>query len=96
MAAYMIFEVNVTDGSWRKEYAPKTAELVQKHGGRYLAAGPAEKVEGSRALPSVVVVLEFPSVEAAKAWHADADYQPMIKLRNTGSTAEALLVKGVE
>jgi uncharacterized protein (DUF1330 family) len=95
MAAYMIFEVNVTDGAWRAEYLPKTAALVQKHGGRYLAAAPAEKIEGNRALPSVVVILEFPSTEAAKAWHADADYQPMIKLRNTGSKSEALLVGGV-
>ncbi|MEQ9638681.1 MAG: DUF1330 domain-containing protein [Alphaproteobacteria bacterium] len=95
MAAYMVFEVNVTDPSWREEYAPKTAELVAKHGGKYLSAAPAEKMEGERALPSVVVILEFPSVDAAKAWHADADYQPMIKLRNTGSSAEALLVPGV-
>jgi len=38
---------------------------------------------------------EMPS-DAAKAWHSDVDYQPMIKLRNTGSSAEALLVKGIE
>ena len=95
MAAYMVFEVNVTDGAWRAEYGPKTAELVKKHGGRYLAAAPAEKIEGSRALPSVVVILEFPSTAAAKAWHSDVDYQPMIKLRNTGSKAEALLVNGM-
>lgn len=95
MAAYMVFEVNVTDPSWRAEYGPKTAELIKKHGGRYLAAAPAEKMEGERALPSVVVILEFPSTEAAKAWHTDAEYQPMIKLRNSGSTSEALLVPGM-
>ncbi len=95
MAAYMVFEVNVTDPSWREEYGPTTAKLVAKHGGKYLAASPAEKMEGDRALPSVVVILEFPSADAAKAWHADVDYQPMIKLRNSGSSAEALLVPGM-
>ena len=42
-----------------------------------------------------VDILEFPSVEAAKAWHGDPDYQPLIELRWTGSTAEALLVSGM-
>lgn len=94
MAAYMVFEVNVTDRSWQEQYMKPTADLVAKHGGRYLALGPAEKMEGDRELPSAVVILEFPSVDAAKAWHSDVDYVPLRKLRWTGSTAEALLVPG--
>lgn len=94
MAAYIVFEVNVTDRSWQEQYMKPTAKLVEKHGGRYLALGPAEKMEGDREPPSALVILEFPSVAAAKAWHADPDYQPLRELRWTGSTAEALVVSG--
>ncbi len=94
MAAYVIGEVNVTDDSWFAGYGEKTQLLVEKHGGRCVVrAAPAEKLEGERALPSVVVILEFPSVDQAKAWYTDQEYAPLIKLRQTGSTAEITLVE---
>ena len=96
MATYIVFEVTMTSSNWQKEYAKPTAELVQKHGGRYLAASPElKRVEGDRALPTVVVILEFPDTAAAEAWYGDADYQPLIALRQTGSTSEAVLVPGL-
>jgi len=94
MTAYVILEVSVTDHSWQSSYLEPTAKLVAKHGGRYLALGSPEKIEGDRELPSAVVLLEFPSIEASKAWHADPEYQPLIKLRQSGSTAEGLLLAG--
>lgn len=94
MTAYAVFEVTITDSSFQEKYMDPTAKLVAKHGGRYIALGPPEKIEGDRIPPSALVMLEFPSVEAAKAWHADPEYQPLIKLRQSGSASEALLVDG--
>jgi uncharacterized protein (DUF1330 family) len=72
MAAYAIGRLQMRDPSWVAEYGPKTAELVKKHGGRYLVRGGAmERLEGQGALPIVMVVLEFPSMAQAKAWHDD-------------------------
>ena len=96
MAAYCVFEVDISDPSWRAKYGEPTAALVKKHGGRYLAASPAaKKLEGSRAVSTAVVIIEFPDAEAAKAWHSDPEYQPLIELRNSGSTAEAMMVPGL-
>lgn len=97
MAAYVIVRVlEVRDTAWRAEYAPKTAALVQKHGGKFLVRGGAkESLEGSGKLPVNIVVLEFPNMEKAKAWHNDPDYAPLIKLRQSGSTSELVLVEGV-
>ncbi len=94
MAAYVVFEVMVTDRSWQKDYLEPTAKLVAKHGGHYLALGAPEKVEGDRDPPSALVILQFPSAEAARAWHADPEYRPLIALRQSGSTSQALLVAG--
>ena len=41
MAAYAIGRLRMRDRSWLTAYGRKTAELVAKHGGRYLARGTA-------------------------------------------------------
>ena len=79
-----------------QEYGPKTEALVVKHGGKYLVRGGAmERLEGTGQLPSVIVVLEFPSMAQAKAWYNDPAYAPLIKLRQTGSDLDFVLVEGV-
>lgn len=97
MAAYVIVRVlEMRDTGWREEYAPKTSALVQKHGGKFIVRGGAkERLEGTGKLPVNIVVIEFPSVEHAKAWYNDPDYAPLVKLRQSGSDAELVLVEGV-
>ncbi len=96
MPAYAIGRLTMRDPSWVAEYGPKTAELVKKHGGRYVVrANSMETLEGNAPRPDVMVVLEFPSMAAARAWYNDPDYAPMIKLRQKGSTLDFLLVEGV-
>lgn len=96
MTAYAIGHLEVRDPAWMEEYRPKVAALIEKHGGRYLVAGGAmETLEGTAALPSGLVVLEFPSMAEAKAWYADADYAPMITLRQSGSDLDLVLVDGI-
>lgn len=94
MTAYIVFEVTATDHSWQEKYLEPTAKIVAKHGGRYIALGSPEKIEGDRTPPGALVILEFPSTEAAKSWHADPEYQPLIEMRRNGSMSEAFLVAG--
>jgi uncharacterized protein (DUF1330 family) len=96
MPAYAIGRLEMRDPSWRTEYGPKTAALVQKHGGKYLVrGGKMERLEGDGKLPSTIVVLEFPSMEQAKAWYNDPEYAPLITLRQGGSTLDFILVEGL-
>lgn len=93
MPSYIIYETTITDDSWRVEYGEKVGPLLAKHGGKVIVRDrtPA-RIEGSRSLPSVVVVIEFPTRAAAEAWHNDPAYKPLHELRNTGSSAEVVLV----
>jgi uncharacterized protein (DUF1330 family) len=96
MMAYAIGRLEMREPSWLQEYGPKTAALVEKHGGRYLVRGGAmERLEGTGQLPSVLVVLEFPSMAHARAWYHDPEYAPLITLRQTGSDLDFILVEGV-
>lgn len=52
------------------------------------------RLEGDGDLPDAIVVLEFPSMEQAQAWYNDPEYAPMIKLRQSGSDLDFVLVDG--
>jgi uncharacterized protein (DUF1330 family) len=96
MPAFAIGRLKMSDPSWVAEYGPKTAALVQKHGGRYVIRNQkSERLEGSGPLPDVIVVLEFETMEKARAWYTDPEYAPMIKLRQKGSELDFVLVEGV-
>jgi uncharacterized protein (DUF1330 family) len=96
MAAYAIGRLEMRNPSWVQEYGPKTAALVAKHGGKYLVRGGAmERLEGEGKLPSVIVVLEFPTMAQARAWYNDPEYAPLIKLRQSGSDLDFILVEGL-
>ncbi len=94
MAAYVIGMLEVREPSWRAEYGPKTDALVEKHGGRCVAIGGAQTLEGEGKVPNTFVILEFPSVEKAKAWYNDPEYAPMIKLRQTGAEGHLVVLEG--
>lgn len=95
MKYYAVVEVAVTDDSWVADYLPIVTALVHKHGGQYLARTMTmEKVEGSRELPTVFVVIEWPSKEAAMAFYEDPEYQPHLQARLAGSHSEFALIAG--
>ncbi len=96
MAAYIIYETTITDTAWREEYGIRVKPLLEKHRGKVLVRDNApERVEGDRKLPTVVIIIEFPDRASANAWRNDPEYQPLLRLRQTGSSAEAVLVDGL-
>ena len=96
MPAYLVGRVEIQDPSWLEEYGPKVQTLVQKHGGRYLVrGGEMDVVEGTTPPSSVMVVIEFPSMEQARAWYHDPEYAPLITLRQSGSDGDLILVDGL-
>jgi len=74
MAGYILVDCKVIDAARYETYKKLAQEAVVRHGGRYLVRG-GENVllEGTRQ-PNRVVVLEFPSLEAAKGFYASAEY----------------------
>ena len=80
--AYLIAHLQVEDfDRYFAEYIPGVVELFGTHGAQVLAAtGEPDTVEGELS-GNWHVVVEFPSMDAAKAWYADADYLPLRELR---------------
>jgi len=94
MPAYLVTELKNEDPSWLASYVPPVQELIKKHGGRYVVrAFEYEQLEGDRR-PDIIVVLEFPSMDAARAFYNDPDYQPHRKARLAGAQGSLYLVAG--
>jgi uncharacterized protein (DUF1330 family) len=92
MAAYMLAFVRIKDvEAFQREYIQKAHALVEKHGGKSVAATEKyETIEGS--LPEGrVVILEFPSMEKAKAFYDDPEYQPLKKIRKTFCDSDSII-----
>jgi uncharacterized protein (DUF1330 family) len=96
MPAFVIGWLDAEDWAWLRDYAPPTARLIAKHGGAYRVRGGArQRLEGERALPDAFVMLEFPTLEAARAWYEDPEYGPLIRLRREHARTELVLVEGL-
>jgi len=94
MAVYIVAQLDVQNTNWQKEYGPKAGALVQKHGGKVLAGAGStlERLEGKGQLPSVMFLLEFPSLEQAKAWDNAPAYAHMMQLRQIGADADIVIL----
>jgi uncharacterized protein (DUF1330 family) len=93
VSAYVIAEIEVTNPDGYAEYAPLANASVLRHGGRFVVrGGPSEVIEGDWA--GRMVVLEFESLDAARAWYDSDDYQACLPLRLQNSKGRMIAVEG--
>jgi uncharacterized protein (DUF1330 family) len=95
MPAYVLVEIAVTDPQAYERYKALAEVSVAAHGGRYLVrGGRREQLEGSRT-PARLVLLEFPSMERARAWWSSPEYEAAKPFRlDSTSGTEMLLLEG--
>ena len=95
MAAYLVADIDITDPAQFEQYKKLAPAAIAKYGGRYLIRGGAyEAVEGDWK-PQRLTVVEFDSMEQAKAFYHSPEYQHAIKARAGAATMNMLLVQGV-
>lgn len=97
MPAYMIFirKGPVKDAAAMEKYQQLTMatmgdfKLIPR-----IVYGALESVEG--AAPDGVVMLEFPSTDAAKAWYFSDAYQSAVKHRLAAADYDSFIVEGFD
>jgi uncharacterized protein (DUF1330 family) len=95
MSAYVILDIEVSDPTGYEDYKKLGPPTVSLYGGRYIArGGKSETLEGDWQ-PSRVVMLEFPSLEQAKAWLDSPEYAPARALRHKYATSKTIVVEGL-
>ncbi len=95
MPAYLIANiVGNSDPAAIARYRAEVAPLIEKAGGRYLVRGGAiENVEGEMGFDRLVIV-EYPTMEALRAFYHGPEYAPLLALRAGASLSHVVLVEG--
>jgi uncharacterized protein (DUF1330 family) len=91
---YVIVEIQVTNPEAYEGYKAAVAPLVAAAGGRYLVRG--GKAEGREGAPPAgrIVVLEYPSFDAAKAFLDSPEYGAIVQLRANNTVSRLMIVEG--
>ena len=93
--AYFVIDVKITDPEGMKPYQAKVEETYKPFGGeRIVAGGLPETLEGDAPLGRIVI-LRFPSLAQAHAWHDSPAYQAILGHRLAASESNAYFVEGV-
>jgi uncharacterized protein (DUF1330 family) len=95
MPAYVVSEVAVVDGEKAARYRELAAASIELYGGRYLSRGRRpEAVEGEWRDDALLIVLEFPDMDAARRWYGSPEYAEALALRATALDRRLLFVEG--
>ncbi len=86
--------LDVSDADLYVEYTKQATAIEERHGGRAIIVGAASEVVEGRWPAQRIVVLEFPSLEHARAWYADPEYEAIIPLRHQSARSQVLLIEG--
>jgi uncharacterized protein (DUF1330 family) len=94
MPAYLIANITVTDPKRYPEYREKVPAVIAQYGGKFLVRGGAvHPVEGDLGIDRLVVI-EFPTTEAARAFYHSPEYAPLHKLRLETTRSDVAIVEG--
>ena len=95
MRGYVVVNITVRDSARYEEYKRLATPTVSSYGGRYVARGGAVDVREGRWSPTRLVILEFPSVERARAWWDSPEYAPAKAIRQSCANTQLVITEGI-
>jgi uncharacterized protein (DUF1330 family) len=95
VAAYVIANVRIEDPVRYEDYKRMVPATLTPFGGRFIARGGTVDVLEGNWRPERLVILEFPSLERARAWWHSPEYAEARALRQATSTGTLLILEGV-
>ncbi|MFZ3323255.1 MAG: DUF1330 domain-containing protein [Usitatibacter sp.] len=95
MRGYILAEVEITNAEGYKSYSTIVPATIEKFGGKFLSRGGTNTPLEGDWPQRRRVILEFPTVEAARDWYNSPDYEKPKALRIANSNSRLLLLEGV-
>lgn len=96
MPAYVIGQLDIHDPDAYQAYLDGFLPSFERHGGELLATSRTETevIEGNWSLPRTVI-MRFPSIAHAKAWHSDPEYVQLATIRHRTARTNLVVVDGI-
>lgn len=95
MPAYVIVDIDITDPIGYEEYKKLAATTVTEYGGKYIARGGHTEVLEGTWQPNRIVILQFDSMEKAKAWLNSPEYREPRRIRHKTAKANMIVTQGL-
>jgi len=95
MVAYVVVDAEILDPAKYEEYRKIAPQAIAKYGGRYLARGGQTAILEGDWRPNRIVVLEFPSIEAARNFYTSVEYTAARRARAGAVKMDMIVVDGV-
>ena len=92
---YFVIDVHIKNPEAMKPYQAKVEETFKAFGGKRIVAGGRIDVLEGNAPQGKIVIVQFPSMEQAHAWHESPAYKAIIGYRHAAAESHAYLVEGV-
>ncbi|MFX1538142.1 MAG: DUF1330 domain-containing protein [Promethearchaeota archaeon] len=94
MRGYFIAQIKIHDFEEYKKYLEGTDAVLKKYKGDVLVVDENPVILEGEWFYSRVVIIRFPSVEAAEKWYHSPEYREIVRYRHNASKADAIIVKG--
>lgn len=96
MNAFLIVDTKIENAEEYERYKALARPLAESHGGIYRARGGAMEVfESDLWSPTRLVIIEFPSLDDARAFMNSDAYAPIKAIRRSNSQCTVSLVEGI-
>ena len=92
---YLIAQIDVTDADAYRDHVAAVTPIVAAQGGDYPVRGGTAETVGGEAPGARTVVIDFPSLEVARAGCHGREYAETRTLRQAASRGVHTLVEGV-
>lgn len=96
MPVYMISRMTIHDRTEYDKYEEQFFGVFEKFEGKLLSVDEEPQVVAGEWSATRSVLIEFPDKPKLFEWLTSPEYQAIGKHRDAGSTAEAIIVKGME
>jgi uncharacterized protein (DUF1330 family) len=95
MKAYVLADIDIKDPVAYRDYVAAVPATIAAYGGKFIVrGGQTESLEGDWS-PRRFVIIEFESLEQAKAWWDSMEYAGPKQMRRAASEGKLLLVQGI-
>ena len=95
MPAYLIVDCEVTDAAKYEKYKQLTPGAIAAHGGRFVIRGGTTAVLEGNWVPKRIVVIEFPSLAAAKTFYDSPEYREARAARAGAANMNIIAAEGL-
>lgn len=96
MAAYVIFQAEVTDDAQYARYRDASPASVSAAGGRFIVRGGETALLEGDEEPGRTVIIEFPDRRSALEWYHGKAYTDARALREGAASGRMYVVDGVD